>query len=123
MRASPNTYDAFISYSSALDGTLATALQRWLERFATPWYRPRTLRIFRDYTSLSATFDLRKALEVALSRSSWFILLASPEAAHSRWVERELAWWRANRSPDHACIVLCSGHLRWSEKNGDWDTQ
>lgn len=102
-------YDAFISYSSALHGALATSLQHWLERFATPWYRPRSLRISRDYTSLSASHDLRGALETALSRSSWLILLASPEAALSKWVERELAWWRANRPASRVCIVLTSG--------------
>jgi hypothetical protein len=41
-------YDAFISYSHALDGALAPALQTGLERFAKPWYRPRALRVFRD---------------------------------------------------------------------------
>ncbi|MCX5535876.1 TIR domain-containing protein [Streptomyces sp. NBC_00006] len=114
-------YDAFISYSSALHGALATSLQHWLERFATPWYRPRSLRIFRDYTSLSASHDLRGALETALSRSSWLILLASPEAALSKWVERELAWWRANRPASRVCIVLTSGELTWSDAGGDWD--
>lgn len=78
-------YDAFISYSSALHGALASSLQHWLERFATPWYRPRSLRILRDYTSLSASYDLWGALEEALSRSSWLILLASPAAARSKW--------------------------------------
>jgi hypothetical protein len=47
-------YDAFISYSHALDGTLAPALQTGLERFAEPWYRLRALRVFRDTTSLFA---------------------------------------------------------------------
>ncbi len=48
-------YDAFISYSHALDGSLARALQTGLERFAKPWYRPRALRVFRDTTNLAAT--------------------------------------------------------------------
>ncbi|MDQ3698882.1 MAG: hypothetical protein M3373_12810 [Gemmatimonadota bacterium] len=41
-------YDAFISYSHALDGTLAPALQSALHRFAKPWYRLRARRVFRD---------------------------------------------------------------------------
>ncbi|MGW3123695.1 hypothetical protein ACWDBW_42430 [Streptomyces sp. NPDC001107] len=114
-------YDAFISYSSALHGVLASSLQHWLERFATPWYRPRSLRIFRDYTSLSASYDLWGALEEALSRSSWLILLASPAAAQSKWVTRELAWWRAHRPAERVCIVLTSGELHWSDADGDWD--
>jgi hypothetical protein len=47
-------YDAFISYSHALDGALARALQTGLEQFAKPWYRQRALRVCRDTTSLSA---------------------------------------------------------------------
>jgi hypothetical protein len=31
-------YDAFMSYSHALDGILARALQVGLEQFAKPWY-------------------------------------------------------------------------------------
>ena len=37
-------YDAFISYSHAVDGRLAPALQSALQRFSKPWYRLRALR-------------------------------------------------------------------------------
>jgi WD40 repeat protein len=114
-------YDAFISYSQAVSGELATALQAWLERFATPWYRPRSLRIFRDYTSLSASEDLWQTIEQALSSSSHFILLASPEAAKSVWVNREVEWWRTNRSASNVYIVLTSGELCWDVERNDWD--
>src|SRR5690348_6036250 len=89
-------YDAFISYSQAVSGKLAAQLQRWLERFATPWYRPRSLRIFRDYTNLPVSEDLWQTIRQSLAASSHFILLASPEAADSKWVNREVAWWREN---------------------------
>jgi WD40 repeat protein len=114
-------YDAFISYSHAIKGELAAALQWWLERFATPWYRPRGLRIFRDYTSLSAGADLGRTIEEALASSSWLILLASPEAARSRWVNREVAWWRKHKTAERVCVVLTGGRLRWSDEDGDWD--
>lgn len=55
-------YDAFISYSHALDGSLAPALQTGLERFAKPWYRPRALRVFRDTTNLAANPGLWSSL-------------------------------------------------------------
>ena len=116
-------YDAFISYSQAVSGKLATALQAWLERFATPWYRPRSLRIFRDYTSLSASEDLWQTIEQALSSSSHFILLASPEAARSPWVNREVEWWRKNRLGSDVYIVLTNGELCWDDKHNDWDWQ
>ena len=73
-------YDGFISYSHAVDGRLAPALQRGLQRFAKPWYRARALRIFRDETSLAATPELWATIEEALDSSKNFILLASPEA-------------------------------------------
>jgi len=114
-------YDAFISYSQAVKGELAAALQGWLERFATPWYRPRSLRIFRDYTSLSANEDLGQTIERALEASSWLILLASPEAAASRWVNREVQWWRDHKPADRVCIVLTAGDLRWADEDNDWD--
>jgi WD40 repeat protein len=114
-------YDAFVSYSQAVSGELAAALQAWLERFATPWYRPRSLRVFRDYTSLSASEDLWGTIEQALASSAHFILLASPEAAKSIWVNREVEWWRANRSSSDMYIVLTSGELRWDDERGDWD--
>ena len=50
-------YDAFISYSrDTVDRDIAARLQNELQRFTTPWYRPRTrtLRVFRDETNLQA---------------------------------------------------------------------
>jgi hypothetical protein len=86
-------YDAFVSYSHALDGALARALQIGLERFAKPWYRPRALRVFRDTASLSANPGLWSSIQNALASSAWLVLMASPDAARSPWVDREVAWW------------------------------
>ena len=91
-------YDAFISYSHAADGKLAPALQSALHRFAKPWYRLRAVRVFRDKTSLSVSPALWSAIEAALSESKYFILLASPEAAASHWVQQEVEYWIGNRS-------------------------
>ncbi|MGW6933385.1 hypothetical protein ACWGE0_25240 [Lentzea sp. NPDC054927] len=111
-------FDAFLSYSHALDNQLAPGLQSGIERFAKPWYRVRALRVFRDVTTLSAAPELWHAIEKALSRSRWFILLASPESAASKWVDREVAWWLANRSSDRLLIVLTNGDLRWNDAEG-----
>jgi len=116
----PARYDAFMSYSHAGRGGLVPLLQDWLERFATPWYKPRSLRIFRDYTSLAASGDLRGAIEHALAASDWLIVLASPEAAASPWVDREIGWWHAHRAADRVLIVILSGELSWDEEAGDW---
>ncbi|MBI0382967.1 TIR domain-containing protein, partial [Streptomyces albiflaviniger] len=92
-------YDAFISYSHAVDGQLLPALQRGLHRLARPWNRPRALRVFYDQTSLSVTEDLWGTIEEALRDSSHFILMASAESAASEWVGREVAHWRREREP------------------------
>jgi WD40 repeat protein len=115
-------YDGFISYSHALDGTLAPALQQGLERFAKPWYRSRALRIFRDTTSLSANPGLWASIERALASSRWLVLMASPEAARSVWVDRELAWWLEHRSADRVLIVLTDGEVVW-DVAGRLDTE
>ncbi len=45
-------YRAFVSFSHESDGRLARALESSLSRFAKPWYRIRTMRIFQDKVSL-----------------------------------------------------------------------
>jgi WD40 repeat protein len=117
--ARPDDYDAFISYSHAADGKLAPALQRGLQRFAKPWYRMRALRIFRDEASLSANPHLWGSIEQALESSRYFILLASPEAAASPWVNREVEHWRRTKSLDTLLIGLTDGDLVWNGAGGN----
>ena len=121
--ASPSSsYDAFVSYSHAADGRLAPALQAGLQSLAKRWYRRRALRVFRDKTSLSASPELWPAIERALGQARYFVLLASPKAAGSPWVDREVRWWRAHRGRDTVLIVLTDGQLVWDESIGDFDT-
>src|SRR5687767_3434283 len=89
----PKAYRAFISYSHAKDIKVAAALQAALQTFAKPWYRLRTMRVFRDQTSLSASPELWPAIETALDQAEWFILIASPQSAQSSWVQKEVQWW------------------------------
>src|SRR3954462_8989791 len=116
-KAKPNqtlgtsAYDAFISYSHAADGELAPALQTGLQSLGKPWYRRRILRIFRDTTSLAATPELWPTIEQALAESRFFVLLASPEAEQSHWVNEEVGWWRTHRPSSTALIVLTGGNL------------
>lgn len=108
-----NEYKAFMSYSSAADSQLAAAFQRSLHQFARPWYRLRSMRIFRDETSLSSTPKLWGAIEAALQASEYFILLASPDAARSTWVCDEVQWWLENRTLNKLRIVLTDGNVFW----------
>ncbi len=114
-------YKAFISYSHAVDGALAPALQRALYLFNKPWYRRRAIRVFRDRTTLSATPALWQAIENALNESEYFLLLASPAAAGSEWVGREVEWWVMNRSTKSMLILLTEGELAWDRHASDFD--
>src|SRR4051794_4099986 len=92
-------YDAFISYSHAKDRPIAKALQSAMQRLGKPWYRLRALRVFRDDASLTANPDLWGSIEAALRSARYFVLLASPNAASSPWVAREVAFWLEHKSP------------------------
>ena len=114
-------YRAFISYSHAADGRLAPALQSGLHRFARPWYKLRALAVFRDNTDLSASPGLWSGIKQALEQSEYFLLMASPEAARSKWVRREVKFWREKRSHETIILVLTDGEMLWDEHVGDFD--
>ena len=110
-----SVYDGFISYSHATDDLLAPRLQAGLQRFAKPWWKRRALRIFRDESSLSANPHLWSSITAALDRSDWFVLLLSPDAAHSEWVNKEVEYWLEHKDPDRIIPVLTEGDYRWRE--------
>lgn len=117
----PSSYHAFISYSHAADGKLAPYLQRALQKFAKPWYRRQALRIFRDQTSLSVNPGLWTSIVTALDSAQYFIYLASPEAAQSSWVQKEVAYWREHRPEQPILLVLTEGQLAWDNALGKFD--
>jgi WD40 repeat protein len=100
------TYKAFISYSHAADNKLAPALQSALHRFAKPIFKIRAIRTFRDETTLALTPRLWPAIEKALAESEYLLFLASPGAAASQWVQKELNWWVLNRSTEKMFILV-----------------
>jgi hypothetical protein len=114
-------YNAFLSYSHAADGILAPAVQSALHRFARPWYRLRSLWIFRDKTGLAVTPSLWQEIQNALANSEYFLLMASPDAAASHWVQQEVDWWLANRSPSKILILLTEGEIGWHSHTDDFD--
>ena len=117
-------YDAFISYSHAdRDREIAHALQRGLQRLAKPWWRRRSLRIFRDDAMLSASPSLRSSLDEALDESAFLIVVASPDSARSEWVGREIESWRQRKSQDKILLALGSGEWAWREEDDDFDWQ
>jgi hypothetical protein len=116
-------YDAFISYSHAKDKAIASALQATVQKLGKPWYRRRALRVFRDDTSLSVTPHLWPSIEQALKQSRFLIVLASPEAATSPWVDKEVAFWLAHKSAETLFIALTAGELAWNGARNDFAWQ
>lgn len=117
-------YDGFMSYRhSVRQSTIARALQRGLHGFAKPWYRVRAVRLYRDETNLGARPDLWGAIEIALDRSRFLLLMASPEAAASPWVEKEIAHWLRTKGEGTLLIVLTNGVIIWDAIAERFDSQ
>src|SRR5262244_1276806 len=54
----------------------------------------------------------------ALAASDHFILLASPEAARSYWVDKEVAYWLEHKGPDTLYLVVTGGEVAWDQAAG-----
>jgi hypothetical protein len=139
--ASQVRYGAFISYSHSASAEVARGLQKWLQTYAKPWWRWRAVNVFRDETDLTAAPALWSRITRALDQSSHFILLASPEAAQSKWIKREIRYWLgdhkaglldgphldapiANPKPERVAtllIALTVGDISWDDKAGSAD--
>ncbi|MGO9354522.1 MAG: toll/interleukin-1 receptor domain-containing protein [Mycobacterium sp.] len=114
------SYDAFLSYSHQ-DGAVAAGIQKGLHRIGRRVGRLNALRVFRDSTDLAANPDLWGKVTDAMDRSRYLIVVLSPRAAASEWVDREVAYWLKRRGPDQMLIVLAEGHLHWDEATGRFD--
>jgi len=108
-------YKAFISYSHR-DQQFARWLHRQLETYSIPsrlvgrvtpsGIVPRRLTpIFRDREDLAATGDLTESVRNALTNSDALIVVCSPDAVESRWVNEEI---RAYRKLNPAGTVLAA---------------
>jgi WD40 repeat protein/Flp pilus assembly protein TadD len=104
-------YEAFISYKHGSILPFAQRLARSLRTYATGLFaRPRN--IFRDEDHLVPTDSLPELIHRTLENSAHLLLLASPEAASSPWVDRELRTWCGDLGrQDRLVIVLVDGSL------------
>ena len=121
MSGDAHRYRAFICYSQD-DRIVAQRLHEKLERYRVPSRlvgRPGLLGpvpaqlvpIFRDRDELAASPDIGARLHEALSRSEFLIVLCSPAAARSRWVNAEIEAFCACHSSnrDRVIAVLLAG--------------
>ena len=79
------------------------------------------MRVFRDQTNLATSPGLWTAIESALREAEFFLYMASPAAAQSRWVQKEVDWWLKNRSWQSFLILLTDGNIAWDEAEQDLD--
>jgi WD40 repeat protein len=117
----PKRYAAFIFYSHGADGAFAPELLKCLQQLAKPWNKRRALEVFRDHTGLAVSTELWPSICAALDGSQWFVLLASPEVAHSDWVGKEIERWVATKGSERILPVLTDGAWVWNAETNDFD--
>src|SRR5262245_2695455 len=81
------TYDAFLSYSHASDAQTVRELRVSIERFGRPLLRSRSFLVWHDRASLSMTDALWHEIAAALDQSRSLLVVLSPAAAKSPWVD------------------------------------
>jgi tetratricopeptide (TPR) repeat protein len=113
-------FRAFVSYCHA-DRAFAAWLQRRLETYRLPrrlagQVEPlpgqapgRIGPVFRDRPDLSAAEDLSAAVRDAIASSSALIVVASPDAAGSIWVAREIELFRDLHPKAPVLVALARG--------------
>jgi WD40 repeat protein len=130
-------YDAFLSYNHRADHQISQRLHSALQRLAKPWNQPWAIRVFRDETDLTANAALWPKIKVALDQARYFILLASPPCAASRWVRKEVCYWLTSGKfedvadgwkshidkvrAERVLIALTGGAIVWDDNANDFD--
>ena len=112
-------YWAFLSYAHE-DSKAAGNLHNWLERYRVPktlvgtphplgTIPKRLAPVFRDRQELAASSNLGREIKEALNGSNYFIVLCSPEAAQSRWVDQEIRDFKRLHGEDRVFAAILSG--------------
>ncbi|TAL31451.1 MAG: toll/interleukin-1 receptor domain-containing protein [Phenylobacterium sp.] len=121
-------YRAFISYSHR-DKEVAQRLHRAIESYRIPsklvgkvtalGRTPSRLRpIFRDREELPASGDLSAELTAALRQSMFLLVICSPAAAGSRWVNEEIKQFKAFHGDGRVLALVVDGEPHASEIPG-----
>ena len=106
-------YAAFISYARA-DQEIAARLHKRLEAYRVPSHLringvKRIAPVFRDQAELAAHKSLSATIELALERSQALIVLCSPDAKASHWVNEEIERFRALHPERPILCALVTG--------------
>lgn len=112
-------YRAFLSYSHA-DKTWADWLHKTLESYVVQHglvgqvtsvgpIPKRLFPIFRDREELPSSPDLNSEIETALRQSLFLIVICSPHAARSHWVNEEILLFKQMGRSDRILAVIVDG--------------
>jgi tetratricopeptide (TPR) repeat protein len=118
-------YRAFLSYSHR-DETWARWLHKALEGYVVPRrlvgqrtpFGPvprRLVPIFRDSDELATAGDLGGKVNEALAESASLLVVCSPNAASSHWVNEEVAAFKRLGREDRICCLIVSGEPNASQ--------
>jgi tetratricopeptide (TPR) repeat protein len=121
-------YKAFISYKHD-DESWARKIHRYLETYSIPRRLvgkqaqhgsiPKTLGpIFRDRDEMPSASDLSKVVRDALEASEYLIVICSPRAAASEWVNREVLTFKRLGGADRILCIIIDGEPGASEIPG-----
>ena len=121
-------YWAFISYSHK-DRTTGEWLHRAIETRPIPTplagrdtplgsIPSRLVPVFRDRDELAVSADLGQRIEEALTRSRYLIVVCSPSAAASTWVNKEIAFFKSLGRGDRIFSLIVGGEPFASEVAG-----
>lgn len=126
-------YRAFISYSHA-DERWARWLHRSLETYRIPRHLvgretehgpvpERIAPVFRDREELATATNLGDALTRALERSAFQLVICSPAAARSRWVNEEIRVFKRLGREDRIFCLVVAGEPGASQRPGTADEE
>src|SRR5258706_2211160 len=122
---SPFKFKAFVSYSHK-DREWGEWLHKAIESYRVPRrivgtasrdgpLPPKLFPVFRDREELSSSSDLNAQIKIALDESAYLIVVCSPNAAKSRWVNEEILAFKRMGREDRILALIVEGEPNASE--------
>ena len=108
-------YDAFLSYSHTSDAQTVRELRASIESFGRPFFRSRSFLVWHDRANLSMSDALWNEIAAALDQSRSLLVILSPAAAKSPWVNREVEHFLIEKDRARVGLVLSQGRTPWTD--------
>jgi WD40 repeat protein len=127
-------YWAFLSYSHA-DARWSNWLHRRLETYRVPkrlagratvrgYPVPKRLfPIFRDRDEIPSSADLSETIQVALRQSRYLVVICSPRAAASLWVNQEIRAFKAAGGHNRILALVVEGEPNATDRPGSGEPE